>query len=1398
MKRKLFFLLALMLTSISMWAYQTPTADGTYYLYNEETGMFMSRGATWGTRANVDNYGVPIKLAASGEKYVFTAVDRNTNGYGGKYWMYSDEGTAANRILEVIAVSDGNYKLRNNLWGTAEQYVYINAGGDAGFKNLLAGNSGEQAGLAEGMYLWKFLSQSERDEIIAAKIEANNIEIASTIGYTVASTSELESLINNTNQFASTNMTSSITSASLESSTSGWTYNKEANRNKNLASNTNGTECFEGCGTLTQTVSGLKQGLYKVTINGFHRDGANTACYSREHTDGYKAVSQAYLDANGYRGQIKSWASDATSNTAPNSMDAAKTLFNAGKYLTTVYTYVGSDGKLNLTIGFPAFNESGWYIFDNVTLTYYSDAVSDEDANAIIAQAEAITGAMNAEVQATLANALSTFKSAQTIANYNALGEAVTAATNSVAAYANAKAYLDEAATILAGTNVYTAEAYDTYYSTPLAKYNAGTLTTDEGNALVKTSTGWHSANTIDDILLSSWTIGGEQCKDYEKALYINTWSVEGASDGSEFLAPFFEYWTEDTKILGANNIVATVSGLNPNATYSFTIRARVRQTNGQTKIANGVTMKVGNGEAVDISSGAKFNDTPFFIGNFSAVGETDADGKLTMTMTVAENSNISWLSFYNAKWTEGEDLSAYIADYEFAKNTAIANRDNAAYAAVTGKERVDLVNTITTYSAVDVTSKAALIEAKEALEAASNTFVTAAPAYISIAELNPNVAATLGVALPTITSETVAADLDVNGIIVAEYTAGKAYAQDFTSKLGDWTNAPGTNKGQSWDGTTGDNADTYYDEYNKTNRAMTQTVTLPAGDYALIAKGRASVNGLLTVVVGEETVTFPHKGASGYGIATNGDATFADNAIYANGGNGWGWEYRVITFTSDGSAATTLTFNWKTSGSNWCGLDDIELLCNPAALDYTALQTAYDAVEVPTLGFEAGEYAPYNNKENLENISIAKNLLDNKDADNQETIDNATAAITGMTWTANVGEQNAIYNGDFSLSTNDGAQAGWQTDHSAGLGGAGHARAFVLNPGDGNYNNLAPFGQGEGKRSCSYFRFDGYNSAKTTKYTYGATAGYTMPLKTGTVYKLTAQAGGWGQVDKNFQVAIVSSTNENVVAQNLKTPSTGLHAGGPAIDYEMYFVVPAAGDYKLVLNNPNDVDNAIVISNIVLKSTEALVFADDAAVPTYAPGTYPSVKITRTLTANKWATAVYPFAVSGVDNIAVLDSYNSETGIIGFATATESKANEPFLMRSTEGTTEISLSNVAVAATAAEPVVTKNEATLKGVYASGKVPVSEDDNVRYVVSSNQLYKVDSDVNIKPFRAYFEFIGNNEARPVLRFDDTTAINAIEAAEAESGDLKDGKYIIDNKVVIVKNGVKYGANGQKLN
>ena len=1120
----------------------------------------------------------------------------------------------------------------------------------------------------------------------------------------------------------------------------GWTVSSKTGGNYNF----NGAvEAWHyGDFDLHQTLK-VPNGVYEVTVQAL-------------------SSTTAYV----YAGETKTYVTQGASGNfaAEKNSIAADSNYGLISAETTVTT-----GQLTFGIADPN-NANAWLVFDNFKLYYKGIdlTILKESYNNTLAAAQAVD--QTAPMESSVLNALKAAIAANsTVAETEEALETATSALQlamdnanaSIAAYASAKAYFDEAETILAGTNVYTAAAYATYYTEPKAKYEARTLTTAEALALVKTTTGWHAANTIDEILLSAWTIGGEQAKDYDKALYINTWSTEGNTDGSNFLAPFFEYWVEDTKSLGATNLVATVAGLNANTTYSFTIRGRVRQTNNATKIANGITMKVGNGTAVDISAGAQFNGGQFYIGNFSAVGQTDADGKLTATITVAANSNISWLSFYNCKCTEGEDLSAYIADYQFALSTAKANQTNSAYAAVTGKEKTDLAAVIAANETVDQTKKADLIAATEALNAASATFVSAAAVYNAFAELNKNVAAKLDVTLPTITEATVAADLKVEEYIVAEYTAAKAYTQDFTNKLGDWTNAPGTNKGESWDGT---NTDTYYDEYNKADRAMTQSVVLPAGDYALIAKGRASVNGLLTLVVGGETVTFAHKSSVGRGIATDGTATFDDDATYANSNNGRGWEYRVMTFTSDGETATTLTFNWKTASSNWCGLDDIVLLCNPAALDYDALQTAYDAVTVPTLGFEAGEYAPYVNVANLQNIEAAKAMLDNKDADNQTTINDMKATLEGMTWTANTSDVECVYNGNFAE-------------------GQGTPAADIQKYGWTRTNGWGQFKNDGFEGSTAY-----YNQPGSLQY--GNAGVYTMPLKANTIYNLTFKYASWENGSNNSVTASVLKESEGMAEMAFEGNSTVYKDG--YVEKSLVFVTESAGNYILTLANSG---NTVITGVSITKAASQVLEFADGAVPTYAPGTYPAVKVTRTLTAGKWATAVYPFAVSGVGDIAVVNSYTASDGVLNFKTATASEANVPFLMRSTSDVNELNLTNVevkAAAATAAEASETK----MIGVYAETPITNAEKN---YVLSDNVIYAVGAaGATIPAYRAYFQVAQPASGRALTFTIDGGVTTAIEGISVENnrGDIynltgqrvdkaQKGLYIVNGKKVVMK-------------
>lgn len=509
-------------------------------------------------------------------------------------------------------------------------------------------------------------------------------------------------------------------------------------------------------------------------------------------------------------------------------------------------------------------------------------------------------------------------------------------------------------------------------------------------------------------------------------------------------------------------------------------------------------------------------------------------------------------------------------------------------------------------------------------------------------------------------------------------------------------------------------------------------------------------------------------------------------------------WTTETVTFILTESTTGKIQVglkgtNSKGSGANAVFYDDVKLTYSPFAddSDYAILNAAISAVEGKALGFDAGEYAPYNHAEVLEALAEAKDI-NPKGNNSQALVWNLINTLNGATWTANAEEVNAFYGGDFTQYETIGGEDmpyGWNLYNGA----TNHSRIMGGTEGSSN-TGLAATTSGK----ALLLKFNA---------TYGESEGYTMPLKGGKLYKITFKHGRWAEANPRKTNVIMTDPNGTSItlAPGFQAKNNDCQSNvGNWEEFTGYFVATIDGNYKFnfekELRSGQNTQMQIAIGDIELKSsTDALEFVDGSAVPTYAPGTYPSVKITRTLTAGNWATAVYPFAVSGVDNIAVLDSYSGETGEISFATAAASTANEPFLMRSTAGTEEISLSNVAVAATVAEPEVTKSVASLKGVYASGIVPESDEDNVRYVVSSNQLYKVDGEVSIKPFRAYFELTGANQlARPTLRFDDVTAINAIEAEETEAGALKDGKYIIDNKVVIVKNGVKYGANGQKLN
>ena len=474
----------------------------------------------------------------------------------------------------------------------------------------------------------------------------------------------------------------------------------------------------------------------------------------------------------------------------------------------------------------------------------------------------------------------------------------------------------------------------------------------------------------------------------------------------------------------------------------------------------------------------------------------------------------------------------------------------------------------------------------------------------------------------------------------------------------------------------------------------------------------------------------------------------------------------------------------------NWCPiynwtLTRYEAKATPAEKE--ALADAIDAAEGKTLGFEDGEYAPYNNVDAIEALATAKAI--NPEEASGAAVVAATTALTGATWTANVGEKNAIY-WDYSAleETNDRIEAkGWYDP--AVQGQSAYYCTRIVNNKTTNTGLTAVDG--------------GYALFTKQHSHYGDVDGYTLPLKASRTYKLTFKYAGWGNEPSTTSIYLTDDEGNNrldisgtfvVSSDDAKNGNSHPEAW---VEYTGYFAVPATGNYVLYLNRNDYTGNnqrQVVMGSIDLRTAEYLVFADNSAVPTYAPGTYPTVKITRNLTANRWATAVYPFAVSGVDNIAVLDSYDSEGGALAFTSAAASTANEPFFMMSNTNKNEITLSNVAVAAANATPA-TASEASLIGAYTATDITNAEKN---YVLSSNKIFSVGTDgATINPYRAYIQLSEGGSAR-ALSFVVDGKITGVDNVKASTeATLKDGKYLENGKIVIVKNGVKYNAAGSKL-
>lgn len=316
-------------------------ADGTYYLYNEAGKVFFERGGLYGTQAVVGKYGLPVDITTVDGATTLAMHDWAGTVIGFDEGIYADASGADARTYTVKPVEGGFVFVNNNNYALTIV--------DGAVNGVLDG---------EGT-VWAVKTLEERNAILEATVAADKSAAIAAAGYP----EDVE--------FETTDCTEKVASASLTGSIDGWTWT-EVRKPEAFATNVNGTECYKGTGTLSQTVTGLEQGLYRVTVNGLYRDGWNANQVTMA-ADGFYN-STAYLAANGVQAQITPWAKDRVADGNPNSMADYNSIISedATKYLSELYTTVGEEGELAISINIPSFIDAGWCIFSNVTLTRLS------------------------------------------------------------------------------------------------------------------------------------------------------------------------------------------------------------------------------------------------------------------------------------------------------------------------------------------------------------------------------------------------------------------------------------------------------------------------------------------------------------------------------------------------------------------------------------------------------------------------------------------------------------------------------------------------------------------------------------------------------------------------------------------------------------------------------------------------------------------------------------------------------------------------------------------------------------------------------------------------------------------------------------------------------------------
>ena len=427
--KKSFLLMASLMGALTLQAQTSPWTGnvlpeegGTFYLYQVETGLWLQNNNRvaeyWTTRAEIDKIGfdVIIKKLPDGGYQLDPRFGHNHSINGHNYYLDTNDALTKWNIVptEVDGVSN-TYKI------FTDDEHYLNAN-DEGFLDDFGWNEN-----------WQLISYEDRIEALKQASKENPMDATWLIGG---------------HDFAN------------QDERNQWDVVQEgdgvyAQGGDGIAHGNRAVECWKKTKfILSRTFTGLPNGTYEFKLQGFYRDGTETAV-GEKRLSGNETIRaslfindvsrpfKSILESGVYEQEMDSYAVPQggvyiPGNSVPgNALDRASNCFFLGGYWNDPVKVVVSDGSLTIGMQKLGGGDDDWLVFDSFTLTYLGEEIDlgpvKENLQAALDDAAAYEGVAVAALTTALANAQAAMNGTDAAAIANAtmaLRNALTVATD--------------------------------------------------------------------------------------------------------------------------------------------------------------------------------------------------------------------------------------------------------------------------------------------------------------------------------------------------------------------------------------------------------------------------------------------------------------------------------------------------------------------------------------------------------------------------------------------------------------------------------------------------------------------------------------------------------------------------------------------------------------------------------------------------------------------------------------------------------------------------------------------------------------------------------------------------------------------------------------------------------